>query len=328
MSFSPAIPSADSRSDARGLVRPPVALIAGPTASGKSAVALALAEQSGGVIVNADASQVYADLMVLTARPDAADLARAPHRLFGHVDGREAYSAARWAEEARAEIAAIQAGGRLPILTGGTGLYLDTLLHGIAPIPDIDPAIRAAIRAMPVEESHTALGREDPEAAARLNAGDTARVARALEVVRSTGQPLAHWQRQREGGIAGAVTIHAGVVMRSREELAARAEQRLDIMLSGGAVEEVAALVARHLPADRPVLRALGVREIAAMLAGEIDLAEARARILKQTLAYQKRQMTWARGRQAGWNWIELEDCQSISGFSLADLPPLPLDTK
>ncbi len=200
----------------RGRSRPPVALIAGPTASGKSAVALRLAERTGGIIVNADASQVYADLAVLSARPDAADLARAPHRLFGHVDGMEAVSAARWAEEARTEIAAIHAAGRLPILTGGTGLYLDTLVHGIAPVPDIDPAIRDMVRAMPVAESHAALAREDPQAADRLNAGDTTRVARALEVVRSTGLPLAHWQHKREGAIAGSVTLHAGVVMRPR----------------------------------------------------------------------------------------------------------------
>ncbi len=129
------------------------------------------------------------DLAILSARPDATDLARAPHRLFGHVDGREAFSAARWAEEARAEIAAAHAVGHLPILTGGTGLYLDTLLHGIAPVPDIDPAIRDAIRAIPVADAYAALGHEDPEAAVRLNAGDTARVARALEVVRSTDAP-------------------------------------------------------------------------------------------------------------------------------------------
>ncbi|HEY1125099.1 MAG TPA: tRNA (adenosine(37)-N6)-dimethylallyltransferase MiaA [Sphingobium sp.] len=299
MSFSPA--NSDSRFDTHDRDRPPVALIAGPTASGKSAVALQLAGKTGGVIVNADASQVYADLAILSARPDAADLARAPHRLFGHVDGREAYSAARWAEEAKREIAAAHVAGRLPILIGGTGLYLDTLLYGIAPVPDIDPAIRDAIRAMPVEQSYTALMLEDPGASARLNAGDTARVARALEVVRSTGKPLAYWQRQREGGIAGSVSIHAGVVMRPKDELASRAEQRLDVMLSTGAVEEVRLLVGRKLPADRPVLRALGVREITAMLAGEMDPAEARASILQQTLAYQKRQLTWARGRQAGW---------------------------
>lgn len=264
-------------------------------------MALRLAEATGGVVINADASQVYADLSILSARPDADDLARVPHRMFGHVDGREAYSAARWAEEAKLEIAASHAQGRLPILTGGTGLYLDTLLYGIAPVPDIDPAIRNAIRAMPVEQSYAALALEDSEASARLNAGDTARVARALEVVRSTGKPLAYWQRQREGGIAGSVSIYAGVVMRPKEELASRAERRLDVMLSTGAIEEVKLLVGRRLSADRPVLRALGVREIAALLAGEIDPAEARARILQQTLAYQKRQLTWARGRQADW---------------------------
>lgn len=268
-------------------------------------MALRLAEKTGGVIINADASQVYADLAVLSARPDPGDVARAPHRLFGHVDGREAYSAARWAQAAKAEIAVAHAAGRLPILTGGTGLYLDTLLNGIAPIPDIDAAIREEIRAMPVAQCHAALAREDPESAARLNAGDTARVARALEVVRSTGQTLAHWQRSREGGIAGSAAIHAGVVMRSREDLASRAAQRLDVMLSTGAVEEVEALVARKLPGDRPVMRALGVREIAAMLAGTSGEAEMRASILQQTIAYQKRQLTWARGRQAGWTLVD-----------------------
>jgi len=270
------------------------------------------------VIINADASQVYADLAVLTARPDAADLARAPHRLFGHVDGREAYSAARWAEDAKVEIAAAHAAGLLPILTGGTGLYLDTLLRGIAPVPDIDVAVRDAIRTLPVEETYTALKREDPEAAARLNAGDTARVARALEVVRSTGKSLTHWQQHRVGGIAASVSIHAGVVMRAKADLAERAERRLDIMLSGGAIEEVQALVARKLPADRPVLRALGVREIASMLAGEIDIAETRASILKQTLAYQKRQLTWARGRQS--SWAELDPEEDVDLDALARL--------
>lgn len=306
MSFSPV--KSDSRFDAHDRDRPPVALIAGPTASGKSAVALRLAEMTGGVIINADASQVYADLAVLSARPDPADLARAPHRLFGHVDGREAYSAARWAEDAKTEIAAAHRAGQLPILTGGTGLYLDTLLHGIAPVPDIDLAIREAVRALPVEETYAALKREDPETAARLNAADTARVARALEVVRSTGKPLAHWHRRREGGIAGVVNIHAGVVVRPKADLAERAAQRLDVMLSGGAIEEVKALVTRKLPADRPVLRALGVREIGLMLAGAIDNMEMRASILKQTLAYQKRQLTWARGRQSGWAQLDPEE--------------------
>jgi len=311
----------DSHSDPHDQSRPPVALIAGPTASGKSAVALRLAEATGGVIVNADASQVYADLSVLSARPDAADLARAPHRLFGHVDGAEAVSAARWAQEARAEIVAIHKAGGLPILTGGTGLYLDTLIHGIAPIPDIAPAIRAEVRAMPVSESYAALSREDPEVAARLNATDTTRVARALEVVRGTGSSLTHWQRKRVGGIAGSVTIHAGVAMRPKAELAERAEARLDMMLGGGAVEEVATLLARGLPDDRPVLRALGVREIALMLSGEIDRAETRARILQQTIAYQKRQLTWARGRQADWTRLEAHMKPSLESLGRLTIP-------
>ncbi|MBO9575260.1 MAG: tRNA (adenosine(37)-N6)-dimethylallyltransferase MiaA [Sphingobium sp.] len=305
MSRSPAMPVSDSDENARGQDRPPVALIAGPTAGGKSAVALHLAETTGGIVINADASQVYADLTVITARPDAEEMARAPHRLFGHVDGLEACSAARWAAEARAEIDTAHAAGRPAILVGGTGLYLDTLLHGIAPVPDIAPEVRDAIRALPVSETHAALQREDPEAAARLNAADTARVARALEVVRSTGKPLSHWQARRTGGISGCMPILGGVVIRPREELAERAAARLTAMLQGGAIEEVRALLARDLPADRPVLRALGVPEIAALLAGEIDPEETHARILKGTVAYQKRQFTWARGRQAAWSRLD-----------------------
>ena len=302
---------------ARDAVRPPVALIAGPTASGKSAVALKLAEKTGGIIINADASQVYADLQVLTARPPEVETCRAPHRMFGHVDGMENYSAARWAKEARAEIDAAHAQGTLAILVGGTGLYLDTLLRGIAPIPDIAPPIRDQVRAMPVAESYAALSQEDPVAAARLNAADTSRVARALEVVRSSGVPLHEWQSRREGGIAGTMPIHGAVVMLPRERLAERAALRLHQMLSGGAVEEVAALIARNIPADRPVLRALGVREIAAMLAGEISLAEAEAAMLQQTTAYQKRQCTWARGRQAGWAVIEPGFDPELGAFAL-----------
>lgn len=288
-------------SDAGNQGRPPVALIAGPTASGKSAVALRLAKAHGGVIINADASQVYADLAVLTARPSADEIAEAPHRLFGHIDGAQACSAAFWADEARDEIEQAHAQGRLPILVGGTGLYLDTLLYGIAPVPDIEPAIRAAVRALPVTEAHAALANEDPAAAARLNPADSTRVARALEVVRSTGRPLHHWQAHRSGGIAGRMRVRAVVVMRPREELAMRAERRLTQMLAGGAIEEVEALLARGLPTDRPVLRALGVREIGDMLTGRLSIAEAQAAILATTTAYQKRQLTWARNRQRAW---------------------------
>lgn len=295
------MPDPDSLPDARGRERPPVALIAGPTASGKSAVALRLAEETNGVIINADASQVYADLAILTARPPAEDLARAPHRLFGHVDGVEDYSAARWAGEARREIDAAYARGQAAILVGGTGLYLDILLHGIAPVPEIDPAIRAAVRALPVSQSWPLLEREDPQSAARLRPSDTTRVARALEVIRSTGVSLTTWQARREGGIAGLMPIRRGVIMLPREELHERASRRLDEMFAQGATDEVAALLARGLPADRPVLRALGVREIAGLLKGRLTRAEAQAAIFATTCAYQKRQTTWARNRQRDW---------------------------
>jgi len=306
-------------SSSSGPDQPAVALIAGPTAGGKSAVALRLTERTGGIIVNADASQVYADLAILTARPPAEDLARAPHRLFGHVDGAEDYSAARWAQEARTEIEAAHGEGRLPILVGGTGLYFDTLLHGIAPVPDIDPAIRAEIRAMPVSETWPLLMHEDPEGAARLRPSDTTRVARALEVVRSTGRPLGEWQRRREGGIIGAMRVHAAVVMLPRETLAERAAQRLATMLAEGALDEVAALVARQLPADRPVLRALGVAELAAVLAGTMSIAEAEAQILAVTRAYQKRQTTWARNRQRAWPKLAPSDIDRLDALAILD---------
>lgn len=288
-----------------GASRPPLALIAGPTASGKSALALRLAELAGGEIVNADASQVYRDLRVLSARPSREEEARAPHHLFGHVDGAEAMSAARWAEEARTTISAVHARGTLPILVGGTGLYLRTLLDGIAPVPPIDPAIRAAVRALPVARAHAALIREDPATAARLGPADTARIARALEVVRSTGRPLADWQLERAGGIGEAVALGALILLPDRETLYHRIDARAAAMLEDGAVEEVRALVARALPADAPVRRAIGVPEIAAFLAGEIDRATALARLRLATRRYAKRQYTWFR-HQPPPSWVRL----------------------
>ena len=274
---------------------PPLALIAGPTASGKSALALALAELSGGEIVNADASQVYRDLRILSARPSRDDEARAPHHLFGHVDGAEAMSAARWAAEAETIIAAIHARGRLPILVGGSGLYLRTLLDGIAPVPEIDPAVRAAVRAMPVVETHAALCGEDPTAAARLARADVARIARALEVVRSTGRTLAGWQIDRRGGIAAAVSLRPLILLPDREVLAARIDARAEAMLASGAIEEVAALRARALPGDAPVQRAIGVREVARLLSGEASRADTLAALRTATRRYAKRQFTWFR---------------------------------
>lgn len=187
-------------------ILPPLALIAGPTASGKSdlavRLALALARQGRrAVVINADSAQVYADLSIISARPTVEEMQGVEHRLFGTWDGAQACSAAQWAAAAAGEVAACQAQGDIPILVGGTGLYITTLIDGIAPMPAIEPAVREAVRAMPLAEAHAALQREDPERAAVLSANDSARVRRALEVVRSTGQGMAHWHSARNGGI-------------------------------------------------------------------------------------------------------------------------------
>jgi tRNA dimethylallyltransferase len=278
-----------------GSPKPSVALIAGPTASGKSALAIAVAEACDGVVINADASQVYADLRILSARPSIADERRVPHRLFGHVDACDAsYSAARWAAEARAAIAAAQAEGKLPVVVGGTGLYLRTLVDGIAPVPAIDPAIRAAVRALPVAAAYARLMHEDPDAAARLAPADTTRVCRALEVVRATGRPLAAWQAARAGGIGGRVTLAASVLLPPRELLMARIEARCRSMLDEGGIDEVAALLARRaVPADAPVRRAIGVAAVADLIARSVDRETALARLVLETRQYAKRQYTW-----------------------------------
>jgi tRNA dimethylallyltransferase len=289
-------------------ILPTVALIAGPTASGKSALALDLARAANGVVINADSAQVYRDLRVITARPPIEEEALAPHRLFGHVDAADTgYSAARWAAEAAREVDAAHAAGRLPILVGGTGLYLRTLIDGIAPVPAIDAHVRAEVRALPVAAAHAALAAEDPAAAARLAPADTTRVARALEVVRGTGRPLAEWQAARAGGIGDRIDLVATILLPPRDVLVARCDARLAQMFDGGAPEEVAALLARaDLPADAPVRRAIGVPEIAAWLAGDAtrDAALAAARLA--TRRYAKRQLTWFR-HQPPPTWLRTE---------------------
>jgi tRNA dimethylallyltransferase len=277
---------------------PRLALIAGPTASGKSALAIAVAERHDGIVINADSAQVYRDLCVLTARPTAADEARVPHRLFGHVDGADGYSAARWAAEAAHEIDAAHAAGKLPVLVGGTGLYLRTLLDGIAPVPEIDPHIRDAVRALPVADAHAALALLDPPAAARLAPADTTRVARALEVVRSTGKPLADWQAARSGGIGERVALAALVLLPDRDWLMARCDARAAAMFAEGARAEVAALRDRtDLPPTAPIRRAIGVPEILALLAGEMTEDQALDLTRIATRQYAKRQYTWFRNQ-------------------------------
>ena len=272
-----------------------VALIAGPTASGKSALglALALASRTGGVVVNADSAQVYRDLPILSAAPTAEERGRAEHRLYGIRDGAEPCSAADWAELAKAEIAGIHASGRLPILVGGTGLYLRTLLDGIAPVPPIEGSVRKRVRARSVEENRSELERLDPAAAARLNRADTTRISRALEVVLSTGRSLAEWHDRREGGIGGRIGLKPLVLLPPRQWLYSRCDARFESMVDAGAVDEVKALLARNLDPALPVMRAIGVREIAAFLAGDIGREEMIRLGQQATRNYAKRQYTW-----------------------------------
>ncbi len=284
-----------------------MALIAGSTASGKSALALALAERSGGVIVNADSAQIYRDLPLLSAAPSADEQARAEHRLYGVRDGAEPCSAADWAQLARAEIADVHAAERLPILVGGTGLYLRILLDGIAPVPQIAPEIREQVRNSAVEANRSRLAALDPEAAARLDPGDSARIARALEVVLSSGRSLAQWQSQREGGIGEEITLQPLILLPPREWLYARCDARFAGMIEAGAVEEVKNLLARKLPPSMPVMRAIGVSEIAAFLAGDISREEAIARGQQATRNYAKRQYTWF-AHQPPAHWPRFSD--------------------
>ena len=278
--------------------RPRVALIAGPTASGKSALALALAERERGTIVNADASQVYRDLRILTARPSPAEEARAPHRLFGTRDAALPCSAADWAADAQIAIAAVLDEGRLPILVGGTGLYLRTLLDGIAPVAPVDPAVREAVRAMPREAARYALEREDAAAAAALHPNDSARAARALEVIRSTGRSILSWRADRSGGIRDAITLDPTILDPPVAELYARCDRRVLAMVEMGVLDEIAALLARNLDPALPAMRAIGVREFGRHLREGAPLAEAIAAVQQATRNYAKRQRTWLRHQQ------------------------------
>lgn len=254
------------------------------------------------VVINADSAQVYADLSVLSARPSEAEMGGIEHRLFGAWDGAEACSAAAWAARAKDEIAACHQSGAVPILVGGTGLYLKVLLEGIAPIPAIDPAVRATVRAMAEGAAYKLLQIEDPLRAAELAPGDTQRIARALEVKRSTGVTLADWQLAKAGGIADEVELHPLIVMPDRAWLYERCDRRFAAMVEGGAVAEVEALLARGLDPDLPVMRAIGVPEIAAFLAGALPREAMLAAGSQATRNYAKRQFTWFR-RQPPEDW-------------------------
>jgi tRNA dimethylallyltransferase len=301
---------------------PPLALIAGPTASGKSALAMALADLTPSVIINADSMQVYRGLRIVTARPSEAEEARHPHRLFGYIDGAEACSAARWATDATVAIAEAHSAGRLPILVGGTGLYIQTLLDGIAPVPEIDPAVRANVRAMAVSEAYAALEQEDAPAVARIAPADMARVMRALEVVRSTGRPLAAWQSERAGGIRATVRVVPMILLPPRDWLAERCDARFDMMFEHGQ-DEVAALMARDLDPALPVMRAIGVPEIAAYLRQRPLKSDTKESGKLATRQYAKRQYTWFR-RQLPEDWPR--HTESLNNDSINELAILLRD--
>ena len=297
--------------DERGREKPPVALIAGPTASGKSDVAVRLALRliesgRGAVIINADSAQVYRDLRVLSARPSEDEMQCVPHRLFGTWDGARACSAADWAKAAKREIAEAHAAGAVPILVGGTGMYMQVLLDGIAEIPAIDAAIRETVRALPTPAAYAALEREDPERAAMLAPADSQRIARALEVIRSTGSTMGQWQTRNTGGIAGDISLAPLILTPDRSWVYERCDRRFGIMLDAGAIPEVEALLARGLSPDLPVMRAIGVREIAGELRGDWARQKTMEQATQATRNYAKRQSTWFR-RQLPPDWPRLD---------------------
>jgi tRNA dimethylallyltransferase len=288
----------------------PLVIVAGPTASGKSALALALAEALAGTIINADSMQVYRDLRILSARPGPVEEARAPHRLYGVIDAAEVCSAGRWRGLALAEIAAARAGGRVPIIAGGTGLYLHALVHGIAAVPEIPAEIREAARALHAELGGAAfrarLAEREPEAAARLDPGDTQRLIRAYEVAEATGRPLAQWQRAAPAA-AGVQGIACVLLLPPRAQLYAACDARFAAMMERGAVAEAETLLARGLAPDLPAMKAVGVRELGALLAGTVSRAEAIAAAQQATRRYAKRQYTWLRHRMAGLHPLSIE---------------------
>ena len=300
---------------------PPVVLIAGPTASGKSELAVRLAERLGGDVVNADSMQVYAELCVLTARPDDAALARAPHHGYGMRPGGAPMSAALWADWARRTVIEVRDRGRVPVLVGGTGLYFHALEHGLADVPAVPADVRAAAGARHAELGpagfHAELARFDPVSAARLAPGDTQRVLRAWEVWHGTGRPLSAWQAEGHGGGLPGPVVRA-VVMPERAVSRARIADRFAAMVKGGALEEVAALLARDLDPGLPVMKALGVRPLADHLAGNLDLEEAVRRAVFETGRYAKRQATWARGRMAHWKWLDAQQMESMEADILS----------
>jgi tRNA dimethylallyltransferase len=297
-------------------------LIAGPTASGKSALALSLAARLGGVVINADAMQVYRDLRIITARPSPDEEASVPHRLYGHVDAAENYSVGRWLTDAQAALVEANAEHRRPIFVGGTGLYFKALTHGLSAVPPTPADIRAALRARLQREGaealHGELARRDPAAGAQIRPADGVRIVRALEVLQATGRSLHDWHRDGMEPMVdpvGAVKVFLNV---PRDELYRRIDARFEAMLAAGALAEVQRLAARGLDPLLPAMKAHGVPWLRRHLAGELSLADAAAEGKRDTRHYAKRQATWFRHQMAGWRWAEPAHAAAIVAERLA----------
>jgi tRNA dimethylallyltransferase len=288
---------------------PETILIAGPTASGKSALALALAQKHGGTIINADSMQVYRDLRIITARPTPDEEARAPHRLYGHVDAAENFSVGRWYRDVAEALAEAKRAARAAIVVGGTGLYFNALTRGLAVVPPIPAQIRTEVRARlssdGVEALHAELMRRDPAAAARLMPGDRSRITRALEVVMATGRSIVQWHEDNMPARVDPARAAKIFLMPDRDELRRRIDARFDTMMAAGALDEVRALAARGLDPSLPAMKAHGVPWLIRHLDGEISLAEAVEGGKRDTRQYTKRQATWFRNQQPDFAWVE-----------------------
>jgi tRNA dimethylallyltransferase len=296
--------------------RPDAILIAGPTASGKSALALALAEKVGGIVINADSMQVYRDLRIITARPTPQEEARLPHRLYGHVDAAENYSVGRWLTDAQIALGEARAAGRLAIVTGGTGLYFKALTQGLSAVPPIPAEIRTAVRARLETDGapalHAELSRRDAAAAQRIRVADGVRIVRAMEVIEATGRSLIDWHR---GGMKPMIAPQRTTKIFldvPRDELYRRIDRRFDAMMAAGALEEVRALAARGLDPLLPAMKAHGVPWLRRHLEGDISLAEAVEQGKRDTRHYAKRQATWFRHQLPDWKWARAEEAERV----------------
>ena len=276
-------------------------LITGPTASGKSALAIKWARETNGVVINADSMQVYDTLRILTARPSEEDMEGLPHYLYGHVPADRAYSTGLWLKDMAALLIQLKQDGRKPVIVGGTGLYFRALTEGLSDMPEVPDTIRQGLRARMEEEGSAALHLElqarDPETAARLTPGDGQRILRALEIHAVSGKPLSSFQNRPGSGLLRADQCRKIVVLPDRARLAERIDRRFRVMMETGAIEEVRALLARRLSPQLPVMKAIGVPEIASLLAGEMTMAEVIERGAAATRQYAKRQMTWFRNQ-------------------------------